>query len=55
VQEELAAGTLQELLPSCRPEPVPIHLVVPSGRLVPARVRVALDALEALRLRRGRR
>lgn len=55
VQDEIGAGALVELLPSCRPEPMPIHLVVPSGRLVPARVRVALDALEALRQRRARR
>ncbi len=51
VQDEIARGELCELLPSLRPEPVPIHLVYPSGRLVPARVRVALDALDALRHR----
>jgi len=51
VADELARGTLVELLPSCRPEPVPISVVYPSGRLLPARVRVALDALEALRRR----
>ncbi len=49
VQDELASGALVELLPSCRPEPMPIHVVVPAGRLVPARVRVAVEALEALR------
>jgi hypothetical protein len=31
---------------------MPISAVVPSGRLVPARVRVVLDALAALRDRR---
>jgi DNA-binding transcriptional LysR family regulator len=51
VQDELARGDLQELLPSCRPEPMPISVVYPSGRLLPARVRVAIEALEALRQR----
>jgi DNA-binding transcriptional LysR family regulator len=49
VQEELAGGELVELLPSCRPPPMPISAVVPSGRLVPPRVRVLLDALQVLR------
>jgi DNA-binding transcriptional LysR family regulator len=53
VQDELARGELQELLPSCRPEPMPINVVYPSARLVPARVRVAIAALEALRQRAG--
>ncbi len=51
IQDELARGVLQEVLPSCRPEPMPIHVVFPSGRLLPARVRVAIDALDALRRR----
>lgn len=51
VQAELQRGELVELLPSCRPEPMPIHIVYPSGRLLPQRVRVALEALEALRRR----
>jgi DNA-binding transcriptional LysR family regulator len=51
VENELASGELVELLPSFRPEPMPINLVYPSGRLVPARVRVALEALEVLRKR----
>lgn len=49
VQEELARGELVEVLPRLRPAPMPISAVVPSGRLVPPRVRVVLDALEALR------
>jgi DNA-binding transcriptional LysR family regulator len=49
VERELASGTLVELLPSCRPESMPISVVYPSGRLVPARVRAAVDALDALR------
>lgn len=52
IRDELASGELVELLPSCRPEPMPIHLVHAAGRLVPARVRVALEALEGLRRRR---
>ena len=49
VQEELARGELVEVLRRLRPAPMPISAVVPSGRLVPPRVRVVLDALEALR------
>ena len=52
VIDELAAGELVEVLPSCRPEPMPISVVVPSGRLLPARVRAAIDALLPLRQRR---
>jgi DNA-binding transcriptional LysR family regulator len=52
VQGELERGELVELLPSCRPEPMPIHIVYPSGRLLPERVRVAIEALESLRQRR---
>jgi len=51
VQDELASGELIEVLPACRPPAMPISAVVPSGRLVPPRVRVLLDALEALRER----
>ena len=53
VERELADGRLVELLPSCRPPPMPIHIVYPAGRLVPARVRAAVEALEALRKRRS--
>lgn len=53
VAGELARGELVELLPSCRPEPMPISVVVPSGRLLPARVRAAVDQLLQLRRRRG--
>jgi DNA-binding transcriptional LysR family regulator len=51
IHDELARGELQELLPSCRPEPMPINVVYSSGRLLPARVRVALETLEGLRQR----
>ena len=50
---ELAAGALVEVLAAARPARMPISVVYPSSRLVPPRVRVALDALEALR-ERGR-
>lgn len=48
-RDELACGQLVEVLPACRPAPMPISAVMPSSRLVPPRVRLALDALEALR------
>lgn len=51
VADELARGELVEVLPTCRPEAMPINLVYPSARLLPARVRVAITALEALRRR----
>ena len=53
VQDDLARGELVELLPAFEPPPMPISAVVPSGRLVPPRVRVALAALETLRERRA--
>ncbi len=53
VDREIARGELVELLPRCRPAPLPISAVMPSGRLVPARVRVLLDALAALGRRSG--
>jgi DNA-binding transcriptional LysR family regulator len=49
VQDELSRGELVEVLTACRPPPMPISAVVPSGRLVAPRVRVLLDALEVLR------
>lgn len=54
VHDELARGELVEVLPSCRPAPMPISIVHPSGRLLPARVRVAIEALEAVRGARAR-
>jgi LysR family transcriptional regulator for bpeEF and oprC len=53
VQDELASGELVEVLPDSRPEPMPISAVMPSGRLVPPRVREALALLETLRTRRA--
>lgn len=49
VRDELADGRLVELLPEHRPESMPISAVVPSGRLVPPRVRALLDLLETLK------
>ncbi len=51
VQDEIARGKLVAVLPGHQPAPMPISAVVPSGRLVPPRVRVLQDALEALRER----
>lgn len=53
-QPALQRGELVELLPQHRPQPLPIHLVYPSGRLLPARVRAAIEVLEALRERAPR-
>jgi len=51
VRDELRRGELVELLPNCRPEPMPINIIYPSGRLLPARVRAAIGALETLKKR----
>jgi LysR family transcriptional regulator, regulator for bpeEF and oprC len=51
VQSGLTSGELLEVLPDCRPPPMPISVVYAAGRLLPARVRVAIDALDALRQR----
>lgn len=53
VDEALARGDLLTVLPEHQPAPMPISAVVPSGRLVPPRVRVLLEALETLRARNG--
>jgi DNA-binding transcriptional LysR family regulator len=53
VRDDLARARLVEVLPDCRPAPMPISAVVPSHRLVPPRVRVLLEALETLRERNG--
>ncbi len=51
VEREIGRGELIEILPSNRPEPMPISIVYQSGRLLPARVRVAIEVLDALRQR----
>jgi LysR family transcriptional regulator, regulator for bpeEF and oprC len=48
VQDELRSGRLVELLPGLRPLPMPISVVAPTGRLMPARVRAAMEALAAM-------
>ena len=47
VEDEIAAKQLVEVLPEHRPPPMPIHAVMSAQRLVPARVRVLLEALDA--------
>jgi len=49
VEHETARGELVEILPSCRPAPLPISAVYPSGRLVPSRVRAVLELFDSLR------
>jgi DNA-binding transcriptional LysR family regulator len=53
VADELARGTLVEVLASRRPAPMPVNAVLPSTRLLPPRVRVVLDALLGLRERQA--
>jgi DNA-binding transcriptional LysR family regulator len=52
VADEMAGGALLEVLAAQRPAPMPISAVLPSARLVPPRVRLLLDTLQALRERR---
>jgi LysR family transcriptional regulator for bpeEF and oprC len=51
VADEILRGELVEVLAANRPPGMPISAVVSSGRLVPPRVRLLLDALESLRQR----
>jgi DNA-binding transcriptional LysR family regulator len=46
LQEAVAAGDLQVVLREFEPEKIPVHAVLPSGRLQPARVRVLADFLQ---------
>ena len=50
VQDEVAAGELQLVLEAFEPEPLPVRIVQPGGRLLPARTRAFVDHL-APRLR----
>jgi DNA-binding transcriptional LysR family regulator len=50
---ELASGALVEVLAPLRPARMPVSAVFPGHRLVPARVRAALELLESLRERAG--
>lgn len=47
--DELARGQLVEVMAAHRPPAMPIFAVTPSSRLLPPRVRAALDALDTLR------
>ncbi|WP_406850013.1 LysR substrate-binding domain-containing protein, partial [Chromobacterium phragmitis] len=48
VDEHLRSGALVALMPSARPEPMPVHLVYPSRRHLSRRVQAFLAWLEAL-------
>lgn len=48
-RRHLDSGALLELLPQCRPEPLPVHVIVVGSRKKPARVDVLIDALMNLR------
>jgi DNA-binding transcriptional LysR family regulator len=48
VADELRDGRLVEVLPSLRPQPMPISAIYPSQRLLPRRVMVVLEALMTL-------
>lgn len=47
VQEAVAAGALRVILQPYEPAAIPIHVILPSGRLQPARVRALADLLQA--------
>jgi DNA-binding transcriptional LysR family regulator len=42
---EIRSGAVEVLMPELQPEKVPVHLVYPAGRRVPARVRALIDYL----------
>lgn len=46
LQEAVAAGELRVVLQEFEPESIPVHAVLPSGRLQPARVRALADFLQ---------
>lgn len=46
VTDRLARGELVELLPRMRPPPMPIAAVMPSARMIPARVRALLELID---------
>ncbi len=47
VQEAVAKGELRVILQAYEPERIPVHAVLPSGRLQPARVKALADFLQA--------
>lgn len=48
VARQLAAGSLREILPDCRPPALPLNVLYPPNRQLSARVRAFIDWLEAL-------
>lgn len=44
--DSLARGEVVELLPAMRPPAMPIAIVMPSGRMIPSRVRALLDLIK---------
>jgi DNA-binding transcriptional LysR family regulator len=53
VEEDLAAGTLVEVLPDTPPEPSPVYVLYPQNRQVAPRVRVFIDWMIAEFARRA--
>lgn len=55
--DDLASGALVRVMPHTEPPPIPVHVVVPSARLMPGRVRAfvdhATDHLKTLEVLRG--
>jgi DNA-binding transcriptional LysR family regulator len=47
VTHQLAAGTLRWVLAPFEPPPVPIHVMHPAGRHLPAKVRLFVDRAAA--------
>lgn len=45
VAHHVRDGSLVELLPECRPAPLPVSVLTPGARMMPPRVRAFIDAL----------
>jgi DNA-binding transcriptional LysR family regulator len=45
VENDLRANRLQRVLPDFEPPPIPIHIVHPTGRYLPSKVRLFVDHL----------
>lgn len=43
LQSEIDSGRVIEVLPGTAPPPMPVHLVYPSGRYIPSRIRLFID------------
>jgi DNA-binding transcriptional LysR family regulator len=48
-RRHLDSGALDELLPHCRPAPLPVNVIVPGSRTRPVRVDALIDALTNMR------